>query len=50
MTYIEDGAVVLFQGDSITDCGRNRSEADSLGSGLRSDEPPSLGATIPVKR
>jgi acyl-CoA thioesterase I len=32
LTRIEDQAVVLFQGDSITDCGRNR-EADDLGKG-----------------
>lgn len=33
MTKIEDGAVVLFQGDSITDCGRNRETAADLGRG-----------------
>ena len=30
---IEDNAVVLFQGDSITDCGRNRNQFDSMGNG-----------------
>jgi len=33
MTIIDDNAVVLFQGDSITDAGRNREDGDSLGSG-----------------
>ncbi|KZE74750.1 SGNH/GDSL hydrolase family protein [Paenibacillus elgii] len=33
MTKIEDGAVVLFQGDSITDCGRNREAGSDLGRG-----------------
>lgn len=30
---IEDDAVVLFQGDSITDCGRSRTDDKNLGSG-----------------
>ncbi|UUZ83484.1 SGNH/GDSL hydrolase family protein [Paenibacillus sp. P26] len=33
MTRIEDQAVVLFQGDSITDCGRNREMGTDLGKG-----------------
>jgi acyl-CoA thioesterase I len=33
-TLIEDGAVVLFQGDSITDTGRNRTDGDSIGTGF----------------
>ncbi|CAM4382714.1 lysophospholipase L1-like esterase [Paenibacillus endophyticus] len=33
MTVIEQNAVVLFQGDSITDAGRNRSDSANLGSG-----------------
>ncbi|MCZ8517753.1 SGNH/GDSL hydrolase family protein [Paenibacillus filicis] len=33
MTLIEDQAVVLFQGDSITDCGRNRENGTDLGKG-----------------
>ncbi|HLZ61635.1 MAG TPA: SGNH/GDSL hydrolase family protein [Ktedonosporobacter sp.] len=32
-SFIEDGAVVLFQGDSITDAGRNRADEDHLGGG-----------------
>ncbi len=31
-----DGQVVLFQGDSITDCGRDRSDITSLGAGYPS--------------
>ena len=30
---IEQGAVVLFQGDSITDCGRDRQNGDDMGRG-----------------
>ncbi len=30
---IEENSVILFQGDSITDCGRNREDPDSLGDG-----------------
>lgn len=33
MTLIEQNAVVLFQGDSITDAGRNRNDGENLGSG-----------------
>ncbi|GGD84272.1 SGNH/GDSL hydrolase family protein [Paenibacillus nasutitermitis] len=33
MTIIDDNAIVLFQGDSITDAGRNREDGNSLGSG-----------------
>lgn len=29
----QDGQIVLFQGDSITDCGRDRSDMTSLGDG-----------------
>ena len=32
-TLIQDNAVILFQGDSITDNGRNRQESTDLGSG-----------------
>lgn len=35
-SYFKKGATVLFQGDSITDCGRNRSDMFSLGSGYPS--------------
>lgn len=33
LTSIEDGAVVLFQGDSITDAGRSREDDSNLGNG-----------------
>lgn len=33
MTLIEKDAVVLFQGDSITDCGRSRDNGNDLGKG-----------------
>ncbi|MEK7766473.1 MAG: SGNH/GDSL hydrolase family protein [bacterium] len=32
-TLLENGQVALFQGDSITDCGRDRAVADGLGGG-----------------
>jgi lysophospholipase L1-like esterase len=31
--YVNEKSVVLFQGDSITDCGRVRSDGNSLGAG-----------------
>ncbi len=33
MSIIQPNAVVLFQGDSITDCGRDRANHKSLGFG-----------------
>jgi lysophospholipase L1-like esterase len=30
---LKENTVILFQGDSITDCGRNREDPDSLGDG-----------------
>ncbi len=33
MTLIEPGSLVLFQGDSITDCHRNRTDINNLGLG-----------------
>lgn len=32
-SFFKDGNVVLFQGDSITDCGRSRTNLSDLGSG-----------------
>ncbi|ASS65815.1 MULTISPECIES: SGNH/GDSL hydrolase family protein [unclassified Paenibacillus] len=49
MTYIEDGAVVLFQGDSITDAGRDRSQGDSLGSGYALMAAAQFGRKHPLK-
>ena len=31
--FFKDGSTVLFQGDSVTDCGRNRDCIDSMGDG-----------------
>ncbi len=45
---IEDGATVLFQGDSITDCGRGR-ENLSLGCGYALMTAAMLGAQYPEK-
>lgn len=36
MMLIKDNSVVLFQGDSITDCGRNRAVSSDLGGGYPS--------------
>ena len=44
---IEDGAVVLFQGDSITDCGRSRKNLDDLGSGYAMMAAAWIGAMYP---
>lgn len=33
MTILDRNAVVLFQGDSVTDCGRNYEDSKSLGTG-----------------
>ena len=32
-TFFREGSVVLFQGDSVTDCGRDRTQAEGLGDG-----------------
>lgn len=32
-SFFKDGSVVLFQGDSITDCGRDRTQHEGLGEG-----------------
>lgn len=46
---IEDGAVVLFQGDSITDAGRSRENDAMLGSGYASMLAAQLGARFPER-
>ncbi len=33
VNLFEENSVILFQGDSITDCGRNRGDPDNLGDG-----------------
>jgi len=50
MTFIEDGAVVLFQGDSITDCGRNRKDGNSLGVGYAYLAAAEFGRIYPNKQ
>lgn len=40
--------VILFQGDSITDAGRNRDRSDSLGQGYPSLVSATLGLDFPV--
>ncbi|MFO7296306.1 MAG: SGNH/GDSL hydrolase family protein [Caldicoprobacter sp.] len=49
-TLIEDGAVVLFQGDSITDCGRNRDDDHDLGYGYANMIAAWFSAVYPEKR
>ncbi|MGG4096636.1 SGNH/GDSL hydrolase family protein [Paenibacillus lautus] len=50
MVHIEQNALVLFQGDSITDCGRNYEEPDSLGHGYALMAAARLGMELPLKR
>ena len=47
---IEEDAVVLFQGDSITDCGRSRNNPDDLGSGYAMMAASWIGAMYPALR
>ncbi|MBP6963213.1 MAG: SGNH/GDSL hydrolase family protein [Armatimonadetes bacterium] len=49
MTLIEDDAVVLFQGDSITDAGRGRGNDPSLGTGYPNMIAAWFNATHPEK-
>lgn len=49
-TLIEDKAVVLFQGDSITDAGRNREDRNSLGTGYAMIAASWFSALYPEKR
>ncbi|MFC7679449.1 SGNH/GDSL hydrolase family protein [Paenibacillus sp. GCM10028914] len=42
--------VLLFQGDSITDCGRNYNDKDNLGSGYALMISGKLGLTYPEKK
>jgi len=46
---IEEGACVLFQGDSITDCGRDRANADGLGCGYAMMAAAWLSALLPER-
>ena len=44
---IEEGSVVLFQGDSITDCGRSRQDDGDLGRGYAMMVAAWIGALYP---
>lgn len=48
-SLIQDNAVVLFQGDSITDCGRVRDNEDSLGGGYANMTAAWFSALYPEK-
>lgn len=48
-SLIEDGAVVLFQGDSITDAGRDRYDSNHLGSGYAMMAAAWFSALYPEK-
>jgi len=41
--------VILFQGDSITDCGRDKNHSESLGNGYPNMVTGALGAEYPYK-
>ncbi len=47
---IQDGAVVLFQGDSITDAGRSRENDAMLGGGYASMLAAQIGARFPERQ
>lgn len=47
---IEDNAIVLFQGDSITDAGRNREEKEDLGYGYAMMTTAWFSALYPEKK
>jgi len=47
---IEDDALVLFQGDSITDAGRNYADGNDLGTGYAMLAAAWFSATYPEKR
>ena len=49
-TLIEDKAVVLFQGDSITDAGRNQEDRESLGAGYAMIAASWFSALYPEKK
>ena len=44
---IRENAVILFQGDSITDCGRSRENDKDLGTGYANFISAYLNATYP---
>jgi lysophospholipase L1-like esterase len=48
-TIIKDNSIVLFQGDSITDCGRSRETDEDLGRGYPNMVAAWFSATYPEK-
>ena len=48
-TLIEDGSLVLFQGDSITDAGRSREDDSALGNGYAAMAAAWFSALYPEK-
>ncbi|WP_438431809.1 SGNH/GDSL hydrolase family protein [Gorillibacterium sp. sgz500922] len=50
MTRIKENSLVLFQGDSITDWGRNREESESLGHGYALLVAAEFGRRYPEKK
>jgi len=48
-TIIKDNSLVLFQGDSITDCGRSRDNDENLGSGYANMVAAWFSAAYPEK-
>lgn len=50
MSFIENDAVVLFQGDSITDSGRKYTESSSLGTGYPNLIASEFGRKYPEKQ
>lgn len=49
MIHIENNATILFQGDSVTDCGRDYSNKASLGSGYAFLAAAEIGRKYPEK-
>lgn len=49
MTILENDSLVLFQGDSVTDCGRNYEDRESLGTGYAFAIAAELGRRFPQK-
>ncbi|WP_138496334.1 SGNH/GDSL hydrolase family protein [Paenibacillus pinistramenti] len=50
MCVFENNSKVLFIGDSVTDCGRNYEDPDSLGSGYAFAAASELGRAYPEKQ
>lgn len=48
-TIIKDNSIVLFQGDSITDCGRSRENDEELGAGYANMVAAWFSAAYPEK-